>query len=160
MAQETGASNWLSSLPIKAKGFSLNKQEFMDAVALRYGWTIEGLPNLCTCGKLFNEEHAMICQKGGFICIRHDEVRDITTSMLREICNDVTKEPGLQPLTSEIFTHRTANTASEARVDISAVVFGKEGRRHTLTLESLIHLLPVTRMKTLAQSIDRTRKEK
>ena len=37
MAQETGASNWLSSLPIKAKGFSLNKQEFRDAVALRYG---------------------------------------------------------------------------------------------------------------------------
>ncbi|KAG0726683.1 hypothetical protein GWK47_036026 [Chionoecetes opilio] len=36
-AQETGASNWLTCLPIRAKGFSLNKQEFVDAVALRYG---------------------------------------------------------------------------------------------------------------------------
>ena len=40
MAQEKGASNWLSSLPIQAKGFSLNKQEFFDAIALRYGWPI------------------------------------------------------------------------------------------------------------------------
>ena len=37
-AQETGASNWLTCLPIRAKGFSLNKQEFVDAVTLRYGW--------------------------------------------------------------------------------------------------------------------------
>ena len=29
--QETGASNWLSSSPIKTKGFSLNKQEFLYA---------------------------------------------------------------------------------------------------------------------------------
>ena len=48
MAQEVGASNWLTALPIRAKGFSLNKQEFVDAIALRYGWPIEGLPQLCT----------------------------------------------------------------------------------------------------------------
>ena len=31
LAQETGASNWLSALPLRAKDFSLNKQEFTDA---------------------------------------------------------------------------------------------------------------------------------
>ncbi|XP_042877753.1 uncharacterized protein LOC122256861 [Penaeus japonicus] len=36
MAQEVGASNWLTTLPIKAKGFNLNKQEFFDALTLRY----------------------------------------------------------------------------------------------------------------------------
>ena len=41
LAQETGASNWLSALPIRAKGFSLNKQEFTDALALRYGWIVK-----------------------------------------------------------------------------------------------------------------------
>ncbi|KAG0723258.1 hypothetical protein GWK47_042997 [Chionoecetes opilio] len=51
-AQETGASNWLTCLPIRAKGFSLNKQEFVDAVALRYGWPVEGIPNTCACGSL------------------------------------------------------------------------------------------------------------
>ena len=41
MAQETGASNWLSALLIRAKGFSLNKPEFRDASALRYDWIVK-----------------------------------------------------------------------------------------------------------------------
>ncbi|KAG0720148.1 hypothetical protein GWK47_049053 [Chionoecetes opilio] len=98
IAQETGASNWLTSLPIRAKGFNLNKQEFVDAVALRYGWPVEGLPNTCVCGSPNNVDHTMTCKKGGFVCIRHDEVRDLTASMLREVCQDVSTEPTLLPL--------------------------------------------------------------
>ena len=75
LAQETGVSNWLSALPIRAKGFSLNKQEFTDALALRYSWIIKGLPEVCACVENFDECHAMSCQKGGFISIRHDEIR-------------------------------------------------------------------------------------
>ena len=37
LAQETGASNCLSALLIRAKGFLLNKQEFTDALAIKYG---------------------------------------------------------------------------------------------------------------------------
>ena len=69
LAQETGASNWLSALPIRAKGFSLNKQEFTNALALRNGWIVKGLPEVCACVENFNERHAMSCQKGGFISI-------------------------------------------------------------------------------------------
>ena len=69
LAQETGASNWLSALPIRAKGFSLNKQEFTDALTLRYGWIVKGLPEVCTCGENFDERHTMSCQKRGFISI-------------------------------------------------------------------------------------------
>ena len=119
-AQETGASNWLTSLPLRAKGFSLNKQEFVDAVALRYGWPIEGLPNICACGSPNNVTHTMTCKKGGFICIRHDEVRDLTASMLREVCNDVSTEPLLLPLDGEQLRYRTANASNEARVDVNA----------------------------------------
>ena len=129
MAQETGASNWLSSLPIKAKGFSLTKQEFHDAIALRYGWPIEGLPDLCTCGENFTQQHAMVCRKGGFISMRHDEIRDITTALLSEVCKDVAKEPRLQPLTGEKFALRSANTDNDARVDISARGFWTKGQR-------------------------------
>ncbi|KAG0729126.1 hypothetical protein GWK47_030959 [Chionoecetes opilio] len=93
-AQEKGASNWLTCLPIRAKGFSLNKQEFVDAVALR-----------------------------------HDEVRDVTASMLREVCRDVSTEPTLLPLDGEQLQYRTANTANEARVDVSARGFWTRGRR-------------------------------
>ena len=49
--------------------------------------------------------------------------------MLREICKDAPVVPVLQPLTGEIFTHRTANTASEARVDISASGFWQRGQK-------------------------------
>ena len=37
-AMEKGASFWLSALPIKAIGYALNKQEFTDAICMRYGW--------------------------------------------------------------------------------------------------------------------------
>ena len=69
LAQETWASNWLSALPKRAKGFSLNKQEFTDALALRHGWIVKGLPEVCACGENFDERHAMSCQKGGFLSI-------------------------------------------------------------------------------------------
>ena len=69
LAQKMGASNWLSALQIRAKGFSLNKQEFTYALALRYGWIVKGLPEVCACGENFDERHAMSCQKGGFISI-------------------------------------------------------------------------------------------
>ena len=117
-AQEVGASNWLTTLPLRAKGFSLNKQEFNDALALRYGWPVDGLPNLCVCGTTFGSDHAMVCKKGGFICMRHDEVRDLTAEMLKEVCRDVSVEPPLLPLNGEVFSHQTANTSNDARVDL------------------------------------------
>ena len=50
-AMEKGASSWLSALPIKAIGYALNKQEFTDAVCMRYGWKIKGIPTHCACGE-------------------------------------------------------------------------------------------------------------
>ena len=38
LAQEKGASIWLTSLPLEEYGFSLHKGAFRDALALRYGW--------------------------------------------------------------------------------------------------------------------------
>ena len=35
LAQEKGSSIWLSTLPREDLGFSLNKQEFQDAIAMR-----------------------------------------------------------------------------------------------------------------------------
>ncbi|XP_063591446.1 uncharacterized protein LOC134768559 [Penaeus indicus] len=97
MASEVGASNWLTTLPIRSKGFSLNKQEFVDAISLRYGWAIDGLQQQCTCGSSFDPNHAMTCKTGGFVCMRHDEVRDVTAQMLGEVSRDVRVEPSLIP---------------------------------------------------------------
>ena len=128
-AQETGASNWLTSLPIRAKGFNLNKREFIDAIALRYDWPVEGLPNTCVCGTPNDVNHCMSCKKGGFICFRHDEIRDLTARSIRDVCPNVTTEPRLLPLGGERLPYRTANTSNEARVDISASSFWTRGQR-------------------------------
>ena len=34
---EKGVSTWLTALPLQEQGFTLNKQEFQDALCLRYG---------------------------------------------------------------------------------------------------------------------------
>ena len=58
-----------------------------------------------------------------------NEVRDITVSILNEVCKDVRKEPPLIQLTGETFEQRTANTRDEARLDVSALGFWITGRR-------------------------------
>ena len=56
-----GASSWLTSFPLKAKNFVLNKREFHDAIRLRYRWHLKFMPTICVCGKHFSFEHAMSC---------------------------------------------------------------------------------------------------
>ena len=51
--------------------------------------------------------------------LRHNELRNVTASVLQEVCHDVALEPPLQPLSGEQL-HRAANATSEARLDISA----------------------------------------
>ena len=72
--REKGASSWLSALPLRDHGFTLNKEEFRDALALRYNRTVTNLPSKCACSEIFNVNHAMNCKKGGFVSIRHDTI--------------------------------------------------------------------------------------
>ena len=77
-------------------------------------------PSHCVCGANFSIEHALSCPKGGFPTIRHNEIRDLTASLMTEVCNDVQLEPDLQPLTGEQLTYTTANVEDSARLDIAA----------------------------------------
>ena len=63
------SSNWLTALPIEEQGFHLNKQEFRDALCLRYGWQLSNVPDHCVCGSSFNVDHAMICRHGGLLLL-------------------------------------------------------------------------------------------
>ena len=60
--------------------------------------------------------------------IHGNEIRDITATLLTEICHNVATEPLLQPLTNESFTHRSANTDPNARLDIRARGFWSTGQ--------------------------------
>ena len=62
----------------------------------------------------------MICHMGGFPTIRHNEIRDITASLLTEVCHNVATEPLMQPLTGETLALRSANSEDGARLDIRA----------------------------------------
>jgi len=123
-----GVSNWLTVTPMKDQGFELSKQEFWDAIRIRYNWPIDRMPSTCACGSAFNVAHALSCKKGGFVSLRHNDVRDITVKMLEEVCVDVRKEPMLNELGNEDLP-RHANTSREARLDISALNFWTAGQR-------------------------------
>ena len=106
LAQEPGASTWLTTLPIQEHGFSLHKGAFRDAMALRYGWTPANLPTHCACGNKFTVEHAFSCAKGGLpgswaTSIRHNEIRDITATLLTEVCHNVVESSLISNLTSK-----------------------------------------------------------
>ena len=77
----------------------------------------------CACGSKFSVEHALSCAKGGFPSIRHNEIRNMTATLLTEVCHDVCIEPGLQPVPSEALTGATANHQDGARLDIAASGF-------------------------------------
>ena len=123
LLQEKGASVWLTALPIENHGFALHKSAFRDALCLRYNWPLNNQPSQCNCGHSFRIDHALSCPTGGFPseAIRHNEVRDITASLLSEVCHGVSIEPHLQPLTGETMALHSANVDNNSRL---LVAFG------------------------------------
>ena len=95
------------------------------------------MPQTCVCGKPFCEEHAFTCPCGGFPSIRHNEVRDLTASLLSEVCSDVGVEPALQPLDGEPLQFATANSEDGARLDVVARDFWGRNRQHVFRCQGL-----------------------
>jgi len=106
---EPGASSWLLALPLLDQDFHLTKQEFWDALHLRYGWTLLNIPSHCVCGQTFSTDHAVICQHGGLTFVCHNDLHDITAELLSTVCNDVAIESPLHPLSGEVLTSGSAN---------------------------------------------------
>ena len=126
-ACDKGASSWLNTLPLVDQNLNLNKQEFRDALRLRYHQDLDNLPSYCPCGEKFDEVHAMSCKKGGFVSNRHDNIRDFLTTCLNKVCKDVQVEPHLIPVTTERFEFLSAKTGDDARLDMKARGFWRKG---------------------------------
>ena len=118
--QEKGASTWLSTLPLKAEGYSLSKQEFWSLLKIRYGWPLLRLLNMCNCGAKYDLEHSLSYKKSGFVTLRHNHLRNITANLIDQVCHDVRVDPPLQILTGKTFDSRSTNVRDYARLDISA----------------------------------------
>ena len=120
LAAEKGASTWLTSLPLKSFGFRLNKQQFQDALCMRYDLKLRDVPRACSCGEEYSINHCLTCKRGGYVNIRHNAVRDTFAELLQEICGDVKVEPQLLPVTGEVLP-ASANDEDGARADVSAI---------------------------------------
>ena len=80
-------------------------------------------------------KYAVTCKTGGFPAVRHNKVRDITASLLSEVCHGATTEPHLQSLSGESMSHRSAITDDGARLDIAMYGF-RRGRFEKVFLVS------------------------
>ena len=58
--------------------------------------------------------------KGGFVTIRHNELRDLTAKVLLEVCYDTEIEQALVPKSGEDLSNRTVNRSNETRLDVRA----------------------------------------
>ena len=119
LAAEKGAGAWLTSLPLQSMGYTLNKQEFRDAICLRYGWRIPNTPIYCACKAKNSVDHTLNCKLGGYVHMRHNQIRDFEADLLKEVCKDVKVEPLLLPLGNS--GTLSTNTAEKARLNVSAV---------------------------------------
>ena len=128
-SRDKGASSWLNAMPLADQGLALNKQEFRDSLRLRYVLPLVDLPSHCICGDKFTVGHALSCKKKGvgFVVQRHDGVRNLLTTFIDKICNNVEIEARLHPPDNERFHLRSAVTSSEARLDIKTGGFWARG---------------------------------
>ena len=78
------------------------------------------MPSFCQCGQNFTLDHILSCPMGGFPTKRHNEVRDITGSLLSEVCSNVTVKPLLQLLTGEELQMKSASADPNAHLDLFA----------------------------------------
>ena len=120
--QEHGSSSWLTTLPLSEEGYGLTKKLFWDLIRIHYGWTLTRHPANCKCGEKFDLQHALSSKKGGFVSLRHNLVRNITSSLFSEVCKDVRVESQLQPLSGEPFAPSIA-TGNKVRLDVYACGF-------------------------------------
>ena len=120
LASEKGASSWLTSLPLKEFGYILNKQQFADALALRYNLNMKDCPKTCACGKSNSVNHALICKLGGFVTMRHNWLRDTVAEVMKTAkCKDIQTESLLLPTNGQQLPTGTI-TGDQARLDVSA----------------------------------------
>ena len=100
-------------------GYVLNKQEFRDAINLRYNWTIHDMPQYCACKAKNSIIHCLSCKKGRYVNLRHNSLRYGIANIMKEVCKDVRTEPALLPVELNCFSNSCTTSADGARLDIS-----------------------------------------
>ncbi len=122
-ATAKGASCWLTTLPLQDENRVLNKEEFRDALALRYGWKPKNIPQKCACGAMNTVTHCLDCKLGGYVTMRHNEMRNTFAKLLTKAGCKVNIEQQLLPVEGELEGIRGVEKGDEARMDVTALGF-------------------------------------
>ena len=64
LLRDKGASSWLNAMPLADQGLALNKQEFIDALHIRYNLPLICLPSLCECADKFTVGPPSLVKRG------------------------------------------------------------------------------------------------
>ena len=96
----------------------------------RYNSQIKNLPSKCPCGSTFNLTHALDCHRGGFVNVRHDNIRNLECKLLKTVVKDVECEPTLQPVINKQGYKASANLEDGARLNFRARGFWRDGQNN------------------------------
>ena len=130
-----GANCWINCLPVKWKpNLILPKNEFRDALLLRFNKMPENIPMICpalSCHEPFSLTHIDICSKGGVIHRRHDYIKFIIGMHAEKAfgTNSVEIEPMIRYLDDEANDIVAGNLNRNARADLAIRDF--EGMHQT-----------------------------
>ena len=108
LAVEKGATTWLTALPLDEYRMLLS----CDMVGFLF------VPQHTVIVEHLSVEHALSCPNDGLPSIRHNEVRDLTATLLTEVCSHVATEPELQPVSQEEFSLSAVYVQDGARMVI------------------------------------------
>ena len=129
-ASEKGATNFWTNKPLEKFGLAMKcREDFQDSVHMRYHLHIKNLPQTCACGDPFSLDHSQTCKLGGFVNMKHNEVRNMFAGQARRVFLDVECEPKLLPLLpGEELRLKSANRSDDARSDVRVRGFWRNRR--------------------------------
>ena len=122
-----GASNWVTTLPIKEENYVLNKREFFYVIMVRYRWEVK-TPDYMRLWKPIHNRPCHAMQERRVYYPQTQRNTRHAAKMLEETCRDVETEPALLPLSGEILNPRIIK-CDNARLDISAAGFWTRGQQ-------------------------------
>ena len=152
-------NSWLHAMPISAQRRYMSKNEFQDALSLRYGMQIKGVALKCACGDTNSTIHANNCKLGGHITRRHDAMRNFLQQKAAIVYNDTEIEPHLQETETHALQQRV-NPQDKSRSDIRINGFNREFQNSFLDVKVINIQAKSHEKHSVAKALEQAEDEK
>ena len=105
-------------------------------------------------------QHTVSCTKGGLPIHRHNDIRNVTASLMEEVSISTKTESVLQPHTGETLHGASANTQDDGRVDIKCKGFWNSRQDAFFDVRVLNPLASSNQNSTIDMTFRRHEREK